>query len=371
MNRDIIMKESNPLISFITPCYNAARIIEQAIESVLSQPITSWEFILINDGSVDNTEEVCEKYLVDPRIKLINIKNSGAGKARNTGLRLARGKWIIFLDADDLLISFSLNERFFEKLNQYGVRNVDVIYTSSASTDIYLTSLTKIYLPETEYPVIPNKEFWTAIYKRDYLLNNAIFFYEYKEQDVETAFKYLVVSNEPKIVCDEEICFYLQRRNERSNTHTWNEAIVHSIKAKVYKDLLDKCNNKKYTSWLYDTVISEIYAFYYICCNTYHYTPSQMINEINKLYWKVLSNYKLKYVKNISKRKFCYCSGLCLLTNLFYRFISKFIYSKKTSETRKELTQFDFSEIDIKNRLLDLSNEIYRQLNICISEKVE
>ena len=92
------------LVSIITPAYNAAAYIAETIESVLVQTYTNWEMLIVNDCSKDNTVEIVQSYAAkDKRIKLINLKqNSGAAVARNTAIQNAKGRYIAFLDSDDL-----------------------------------------------------------------------------------------------------------------------------------------------------------------------------------------------------------------------------------------------------------------------------
>ncbi|MDW8106404.1 MAG: glycosyltransferase family 2 protein [Armatimonadota bacterium] len=91
-----------PLVSILTPAYKAEPYIGQAIESVLAQTMPDWELIIVEDCSPDNTAQVVEQYLGDPRIKLIrNEQNLGECGARNRALDVARGEWITLLDADD------------------------------------------------------------------------------------------------------------------------------------------------------------------------------------------------------------------------------------------------------------------------------
>jgi glycosyltransferase involved in cell wall biosynthesis len=96
------------MISIIMPAYAHARYIEEAIQSVLVQLLSSWELIIINDGSPDNTAEVVAPFLSDPRISYIDQQNQGQAAARNRGLALARGEYARFLDDDDLLPSDAL-----------------------------------------------------------------------------------------------------------------------------------------------------------------------------------------------------------------------------------------------------------------------
>ena len=92
------------LVSIITPAYNAAEYIAETIESVLIQTYPRWEMLIVNDYSKDNTAEIVQSYAAkDNRIKLINLKqNGGVAAARNTAIQNARGRYIAFLDSDDL-----------------------------------------------------------------------------------------------------------------------------------------------------------------------------------------------------------------------------------------------------------------------------
>jgi teichuronic acid biosynthesis glycosyltransferase TuaG len=93
-----------PLVSIITPVYNAEEFLEETILSVLNQTYKNWELILINDCSKDNSYKIIKKYLkIDKRIKYLkNEKNSGPAITRNNGINISKGKYIAFLDSDDL-----------------------------------------------------------------------------------------------------------------------------------------------------------------------------------------------------------------------------------------------------------------------------
>lgn len=105
MNTDELRQQyEDGLVSIITPAYNAAAYIAETIESVFAQTYTNWEMLIVNDCSKDNTAEIVQSYAAkDKRIKLINLKqNSGAAVARNTAIQNAKGRYIAFLDSDDL-----------------------------------------------------------------------------------------------------------------------------------------------------------------------------------------------------------------------------------------------------------------------------
>ena len=111
----------NDLVSIIMPSYNTAKFISETIESVLAQIYPNWELIIVDDCSTDDTDAVVCPYLVDDRIRYIkNEKNSGAAVSRNRALREAKGKWVAFLDSDDLWFPEKLEKQIsFMKKNDY------------------------------------------------------------------------------------------------------------------------------------------------------------------------------------------------------------------------------------------------------------
>ena len=93
--------KNDTLVSVIIPAYNCEKYISKSIDSALEQDVPL-EVIILNDCATDGTEEVIKTYLDDPRIRYVkNEKNLGVAKTRNRGVRLARGKYVAFLDSDD------------------------------------------------------------------------------------------------------------------------------------------------------------------------------------------------------------------------------------------------------------------------------
>ncbi len=119
------------LVSIIVPAYNANRFISDTIKSVINQSYTNWELIIVNDGSTDDTEKTIAPYLNDKRIKYISKQNSGVSDTRNKGSHLANGKFIAFLDADDIWKEHNL-ARKIESLNNL---NCDAVYSKCELID--------------------------------------------------------------------------------------------------------------------------------------------------------------------------------------------------------------------------------------------
>lgn len=136
------------LVSIIMPSYNTGEYVEETIESVLKQTYTNWELLFVDDFSTDDTISKMEKYREDARIRIIKgEKNSGAAVCRNKALREAKGKWIAFLDSDDLWMPDKLSKQieFMEK-NEYvfSYTNYEEIDTTGKRNGIILTGPKRI-----------------------------------------------------------------------------------------------------------------------------------------------------------------------------------------------------------------------------------
>jgi teichuronic acid biosynthesis glycosyltransferase TuaG len=143
------------LVSIITPSYNSSRFIEECIDSVLSQTHDNWELLIVDDCSSDNSCELIEKYN-DKRIALIELeKNVGAAEARNIAIRKAKGKYIAFLDADDIWMPTKLEKQIGFMLE----KNIAFSFTSyeSISEDGQQRySIIKAYKKMTYYSYLKN-----------------------------------------------------------------------------------------------------------------------------------------------------------------------------------------------------------------------
>lgn len=137
----------NDLVSIISPTYNCGEFIAETIESVLAQTYSNWEMIIVDDCSMDNTRTVVESFN-DPRVKYHCLKkNSGAAVARNTALKMAKGRWIAFLDCDDLWEPVKLEHQLrFMRENEYvfTCTNRDEIDENSNPTGRYSTGPERI-----------------------------------------------------------------------------------------------------------------------------------------------------------------------------------------------------------------------------------
>lgn len=136
------------LVSIIMPSYNTAPYIAESIQSILDQTYENWELIIVDDCSTDDTDSVVSPYLSDSRIKYLkNERNSGAAVSRNKALREAKGKWIAFLDSDDLWLPNKLQKQisFMEKNGySFSYTNYEEIDVDGKKNGVRVTGPKKI-----------------------------------------------------------------------------------------------------------------------------------------------------------------------------------------------------------------------------------
>ena len=111
------------MISVIVPVYNVETYLEECLDSIQNQTYTDFEVLLVNDGSTDGSQAICERYCqADKRFRLINQSNQGQSVARNTGVAASRGEFIVFVDSDDVI-----KVNYLEELMKYMSDEVDIV----------------------------------------------------------------------------------------------------------------------------------------------------------------------------------------------------------------------------------------------------
>lgn len=172
-----------PFFSIIIPAYNAGETIIKCLESVYQQKFVNYEVIIINDGSSDNTEELIKEAIKDKNaFRLINTKNQGVSYARNLGISVCSGAYIVFLDSDDWVLQGYLEYAYEKlKLNNYdGIifNYLEVTGTTEKHMDNGLSGRNS---PSFDYEklfllcVIQNNP-WDKIFKREFFIDHGIEF---------------------------------------------------------------------------------------------------------------------------------------------------------------------------------------------------
>ena len=191
------MNANNPLVSIIMPAYNSEKYIDEAIQSVIEQTYLNWELLITDDGSTDKTTEIIKTF-TDSRIVLYQQENNGVSSARNKSLDVAKGKYITFLDADDLLPPLSLEARV-----NYLESNlsVDLVDGRVIGKDIDMQNDIRIYQPYYTGKLLP----------RLVALDDCVFFnvcYMFKREILsDTSFT-------DKMTHAEDLLFYMELSNK-------------------------------------------------------------------------------------------------------------------------------------------------------------
>lgn len=215
-------------ISIIVPVYNVEKYLCKCIESILCQELIDFELILINDGSTDKSGEICEKYkFIDNRIKVIHKVNGGLSSARNTGLEIAEGEYIGFVDSDDwvdlsmykkLYNAAILNNADIAQCSINKVYNEDNIKEQCMKKDIKIMSKNEALENLLDYrkSYIECVVTWNKLYKSH--LFKRVRFPEGKiHEDEFTTYKVFDQAN--KVVrLNEELYFYRQTPNSIMNS---------------------------------------------------------------------------------------------------------------------------------------------------------
>ena len=216
----MVRTKQTPKVSILIPCYNVERYLPQCLDSVVNQSLKDIEIICINDGSTDKTLNIIKQYAKkDSRIKIVNQKNGGLGRAYNSGLATATGKYIAIVESDDWVETDA-----FEYLYNVAIKNradivkADYVFFDSKTKTEYpgwLMEIAKdkqgrVFCPSEQNPDIiwsGHPSIWTCLYSRQMLVDNNIRFAEIPGaafQDMGFKVKTFVVSTRfiyiPKVV---------------------------------------------------------------------------------------------------------------------------------------------------------------------------
>ena len=169
------------LISVIIPAYNASKTIYKTLDSLLEQTRSDFEVLIIDDGSVDNTYDVCTAYTKEKKFRVIKQKNKGVSAARNLGINNAKGDYILFMDADDFISKSAINEiyKYLESNNSdivffnYYIKNkneeIPVSYSGELVKDKIITNIMKGDV---------RGFVWNKVFRKSFIQKNNLFFSE-------------------------------------------------------------------------------------------------------------------------------------------------------------------------------------------------
>ena len=294
------------LISVIIPIYNTEKYLKKCIDSVICQTYKNLEIILVNDGSTDNSLNICNEYKnKDTRIKVINKKNSGSSATRNMGIKNSNGQYLLFLDSDDWYKYDDMIESLVKTAKRYSSDLVIFNYCRDNGKPV-IQSNQKIITNTQD--IVNNNAFTSSaclkLTNRNLVVANDIFFEEDRlTEDILFA---------GKILCKAENIVFI---NKAYYNYTIREgSTTQKIRAKNVIDLLHSIEQlenlegdiiKQYTAFQYatilinmnlciekldDNLINKIYAKKYLL-------SYNNIKQVKIIYWV----YKIVGIKNASK----------------------------------------------------------------------
>lgn len=182
--------------SVIIPAYNASATINRCIDSILTQPYTDYEIIIIDDGSKDDTWSILQKFVAgngqpESRIRIFHKPNGGVSSARNLGLDNAQGEWITFVDADDYLeqdyFPVSLNNTYELAINSWKYSDVNEIQEPIESQILISKNQVRQFLAEHLHKDILRCP-WAKFYRKDIIKSHQIHFNESYKIGEDTLF---------------------------------------------------------------------------------------------------------------------------------------------------------------------------------------
>lgn len=317
----------NELISVIIPVYNTSKYLSTCLNSVINQTYTNIEIIIINDGSIDNSDLIIKSFLFDSRIIYYQQKNEGLSSARNKGIELSNGNYIMFVDSDDYL-SPNIVCKLYELCHQSNCPIAMCDYQSlsrnilSKEYDICLDSF-KIMKIE---PLMITSLFtvsWGKLYKKD-LFEEIKFPYGRINEDAFTTYK-LFYKARKFALTTQKLYFY-------------NENNVSSI---TY------CSFSKKN---YDKIISRIERLEYLKTNDYTDALKNMYLSIIKLcikyYYRYITINEIKLSHNLRRYILTFSYEMLMLSRKlpkeyiifnFSSFLYGFIYKEKVIDYCKKI----------------------------------
>lgn len=295
------------LVSIVVPVYNVEKFIEECLNSVLAQTYQSYEIVLVNDGSTDNSLEICCKFQKqDSRVKVFSKVNGGLSSARNYGITKSTGEYIIFLDPDDYWINPAALEQLVKVANE---TKCDIVRGEFKEVDQRGEDLLVRKIPERLYkisgkicssieflhgPISTGNFVWLFLIKKK-TLDECVFNEEQKyQEDIEFNIRYFAVARRCVYI---PLIFYAYRKRDNSLTSTL------SIKNLKYSFLLgdvfyeySKKTNDKDISIHY---LRNAIMMYYWTIETISYSPlyQQRNVIINQLGLVKRKNKTLEWIK--------------------------------------------------------------------------
>ena len=243
------------LISIIVPVYNVEKYLKKCIQSIINQTYKNLEIILVDDGSSDNSGKICDEFAQkDNRIKVIHKTNSGLSDARNAGLDVMSGEWVSFVDSDDFvspyyienLLNLSLKTNSDISITSFKYvfeNNEDGISAKIDENDSVLTHEKDEFLSQIFYSKLYDIGATRKLFKKE--LFNGLRFPKGEISEDLAIIPYVFKNANKVVFCDKKDYFYLLRSDSISRTNVFSQKNLFMFKA--LSDLKSNFINDKKT----------------------------------------------------------------------------------------------------------------------------
>lgn len=318
------------MISIIVPIYNVEHYLSPCLDSILNQSFTDFELILVDDGSTDGSEQICDEYAsVDSRIKVIHQENAGISEARNKGQDCAQGDFLYFMDGDD----------------QIHPQLLEILYNAIISDDYDFSMIYGIPVPDDfsiyEYPkkkvvskgIVIDRDYcmkklygpvpirtwyrtvWTKLYRRDFVKD--LYSRKTASQDTEYNNRVYVRMNKA-ILIEEELYYWIQRPT--SITHSeFNNRTIDFINSHVL--CLSEIPESERT--LRGYCLKALYKTMLLTCYNSRQTPYkeaayQCVNDVHRRFKSEFIKSQIDWKEKLAYLSLYYLPGL-LVAYMKYR----------------------------------------------------
>tara|TARA_R110002096_G_scaffold256795_1_gene450107 strand:+ start:13048 stop:13893 length:846 start_codon:yes stop_codon:yes gene_type:complete len=210
-------------ISVIVPCYNQAHFLEEALGSVLNQTYLNWECIIVNDGSPDNSESVAKKWCEkDNRFRYLYQENGGLSSARNAGIKISKGEYILPLDADDIIAESFLTRLVSELIEDKSLAIVSCYSRFFIENTTNIVNELKPKGDTYHYLLYVNQLVATSLYRKKYWIEVGGYDEQMKAGFEDWEFWLAITKRGWKYKVIEEFLFYYRKSKKSMLVDTIN-----------------------------------------------------------------------------------------------------------------------------------------------------
>ena len=308
-----------PLLSIIIPVYNVEAFLNECLDSVLQQDLQDFEVICIDDGSTDNSGRILDKKASsDMRVRVVHQKNFGVSCARNVGLKLAKGKYIAFVDSDDI-VRRNIYTHTLRLMQDYGLDALIFSFETFPDGTSYSTGFTTNQVIDYHQLFSSNEYIqtrnslcfaWRFIFKRSVLMENGLLFDEQIRIGEDMIFCIDAICHSTRIMAI-DIPLYLYRKDNINSlmTRCFKPELVDSYTRmfNIKQEQIARYNLSEHSSYVFDLFRYSIKAYLPLMITNIYQSPGAKSynEEVKRIYALSMFRQAFRYIgfRNIGLNK--------------------------------------------------------------------